>query len=94
MAAAFGLRVRPQLLDSVAVEKSVAAQMLMVEVDLDPYGEASVDTLIAAWLPLTYAVNSLNRCMGATDLHPFVLSAPTIAKLGFIHQLVHSPRAK
>ena len=46
--------------------------------------------LIEAWLPLTVAVNSLNRAMGQPDLYPFVLSPPAIDKLGFVHDLVHA----
>jgi hypothetical protein len=38
--------------------------------------------LIDAWLPLTFAVNSINRSTGLHDLYPFVLSPPAIAKLG------------
>lgn len=29
------------------------------------------------------------RAMGQADLYPFVLLAPAIDKLGFIHRLVH-----
>jgi hypothetical protein len=36
------------------------------------------------------ALNSLNRAMGLSDLYPFVLSTPAIAKLGFVHELVHA----
>ena len=46
------------------------------------------DRLIEAWLPLTIAVNSLNRSMGQPDLYPFVLSPLTMEKLRFIHKLV------
>ena len=46
--------------------------------------------LIDAWLPLTFAVNSLNRSMGQPDLYPFVLSPPAIDKLGFVHEVVHA----
>ena len=45
--------------------------------------------LIDSWLPLSLALNSLNRAMGQHDLYPFVLSPPAIEKLGFIHRLVH-----
>ena len=45
--------------------------------------------LTEAWLPLTVAVNSLNRSMGQPDLYPFVLSPPASEKLGFVHDLVH-----
>ena len=33
-----------------------------------------MDRIIEAWLPLTFAVNSINRSMGLQDLYPFVLS--------------------
>jgi hypothetical protein len=37
------------------------------------------------------AVNNINRCMGQPDLYPFVLAPAIIAKLAFVHQLVHNP---
>jgi hypothetical protein len=54
------------------------------------------DDLIAAWIPLTVALNSFNRSMGLTDLYPFVLADPVIEKLRFVHQVIHSqpPSAK
>ena len=48
--------------------------------------------IIDAWLPLTYAMNSINRSMGQPDLYPFVLKPPVIEKLAFIHRLTH-PKA-
>lgn len=47
------------------------------------------DQIIRAWLPLTFALNSLNRSIGQPDAYPFILSAPVVEKLGFIHKLVH-----
>ena len=49
-----------------------------------------MDRLIEAWLPLTFAVNSINRSMGLHDLYPFVLSRPAIAKLAFIHERIRA----
>jgi hypothetical protein len=40
-------------------------------------------------MPLTIALNSLNRSMGQPDLYPFVLSPPALEKLAFVHRLVH-----
>ena len=40
------------------------------------------------WLPLTYALNALNRSMGEEDLYPFVLAPPVVEKLEFIHRMV------
>jgi hypothetical protein len=56
--------------------------------DFDPYRAASFDQLIKQWLPLTYAVNSLNRSMGQPDLYPFVLAPAVILKIDFIHRTI------
>jgi hypothetical protein len=58
------------------------------EVDFDPYRAGTIQALVETWLPLTYAVNSLNRSMGQPDLYPFILPPAVITKLGFIHDLV------
>ncbi len=81
MASAFGIRVRPRL---------VKEETLTADINLDPYrGKASMQEIVDAWLPLTFAMNSLNRAMGQPDLYPFVLSPAVVAKLGFVHDLVH-----
>lgn len=49
----------------------------------------SVEAVVASWLPLTYAINSLNRSMGQPDLYPFVLSSVAIEKLGFVHEVIN-----
>ena len=41
------------------------------------------------WLPLSFAVNSLNRSMGQADFYPFVLSNKVMEKMAFIHKVVH-----
>ena len=46
------------------------------------------DSMVGNWMPLTYALNSLNRGMGLPDLYPFVLSELVVEKLRFIHQVV------
>ncbi|HTU98669.1 MAG TPA: putative zinc-binding metallopeptidase [Solirubrobacteraceae bacterium] len=52
-----------------------------------------IQGLLDAWLPMTYALNALNRSLGAGDLYPFVLAPAVIEKLGFTHQLI-TPRAR
>ena len=52
---------------------------------VDPYREADFDRLIAAFLPLTDAVNEINRSMGVAEIYPFVLTPPVIGKLHFVH---------
>jgi len=46
------------------------------------------DRVIDEWLPLTYALNAINRSMGKGDLYPFVLPPAVIRKLSFIHAIV------
>ncbi len=53
----------------------------------DPYSIANFDTIISSWFPLTFAVNNLNRSMGQADFYPFIISAPVIEKLKFIHEV-------
>lgn len=77
---AFGITLHPRTSHGAALE---------TEIDFDPYRSSPVERLVDAWLPLTFAVNALNRSMGQPDLYPFVLSPAAIAKLGFIHALVH-----
>ena len=76
-AAAFGVR-------------STANQAAADAADPDPYESASLEQLIGAWLPLTLAVNCLNRSMGQPDLYPFTIAPTVILKLGFIHDLIRS----
>jgi hypothetical protein len=49
--------------------------------------------LIAAWLPLTYALNAINRSMGAADVYPFVLTAEVQRKLAFVDRCVRAVRS-
>jgi hypothetical protein len=46
------------------------------------------DAMIDTWLPLTYALNAVNRSMGKDDLYPFVLSPTVLEKLRLVHSLV------
>jgi hypothetical protein len=52
-------------------------------------GERSFTELLGNWLPLTYALNAVNRSMGRDDLYPFTLAPPVIEKLEFVHDRVH-----
>ncbi len=81
-AATFGLRVRAKVVQTPA---------LSAEIDFDPYG-ASIEQIIGAWLPLTFAMNAINRSMGEPDLYPFILSEPAIRKIGFVQELISSTR--
>lgn len=51
----------------------------------DPYREEDFDALIAGFLPVTEAVNEINRSIGQPDVYPFVLTPEVIGKLHFVH---------
>lgn len=77
---AFGLRVKPRVGQD---------ELLSTRINFDAYQQLDFEELIESWLPLTFAVNSLNRSMGQPDLYPFVLAIPVREKLQFIHQIIH-----
>ncbi|MGH8444248.1 MAG: zinc-binding metallopeptidase family protein [Solimonas sp.] len=52
------------------------------------YTRGSFESLIGRWLPLTFALNNLNRGLGLPDAYPFVLSPAAIAKLRFVHDTI------
>jgi hypothetical protein len=87
MAHTFNLSVAPRLASTGGLSATA---------DKDPYTIENMETLLGEWIPVTFAVNSLNRSMGQPDLYPFVISPPAINKLAFIHRLVRSvaPRAQ
>jgi len=58
----------------------------------DPYTLSNFDTILRMWLPLTFAVNSLNRSMGHADFYPFVISPAVTEKLRYIHQIAGAGR--
>lgn len=62
--------------------------MQRADPELDPYDVAAFQSVIDHWIPLTYAINSLNRSMGQQDLYPFVLSQPAIDKLAYVHRVI------
>jgi hypothetical protein len=52
-------------------------------------GERGFAEVLDNWLPLTYALNAVNRSMGRDDLYPFTLAPAVIEKLEFVHALIH-----
>lgn len=58
----------------------------------DVYRDRAFTTLIDRWIPLSTAMNSLNRSMGHDDFYPFVLSEPVLAKLDFVHRVIDAGR--
>jgi hypothetical protein len=79
-ARAYGLALRPRPADEGHVDVPAVAVRR-----LDPH---SFDDLVGGWIPLTLALNSLNRSMGLPDPYPFVLSEGAIEKLRFVHAVI------
>jgi hypothetical protein len=48
------------------------------------------DQVVAEWIPLTFALNAVNRSMGNRDLYPFVLTPKVIEKLSYVDRLVRT----
>lgn len=84
-AASFGVSLNPDHPDA----KAMTADLVKAS-DLS----TEFAKVLEHWLPLTCALNSLNRGMGLPDLYPFVLSGPVIQKLEFVHELVLQLRTK
>jgi hypothetical protein len=51
----------------------------------DAYAATDFAPLAQRWLPMSLALNSLNRSMGHAHAYPFVLPPAVIGKLGFVH---------
>ena len=55
---------------------------------VDPLETPMAELIARTWLPLTKALNQINRSLGRPDLYPFVLAQPVIVKLAFVADLV------
>lgn len=74
----FGLNVEP--LESRMQMKASAS--------FDPYTVDDFDTIVQTCVPLSFAVNSINRTMGVPDVYPFKITSGVIHKMKFIHKLL------
>lgn len=55
---------------------------------IDPGASSVESSLIEQWLPVSQFSNAMNRSLGLQDSYPFVVRAPVVAKLDFIHRVV------
>jgi hypothetical protein len=60
--------------------------------EIDPYQATSIDQIIAAWVPLTVAINSINRSLGQPDLYPFILTDAIVRKIDYVFRLIANSR--
>ena len=76
----FGMSLRPKAGD--------AENDLSARINIDPYKAKDFKDIIDRWIPLVFAMNSLNRSMGLKDSYPFVINEAVKAKLEFIHEAI------
>lgn len=74
----FGIEIDPKGINDSALE---------TDVNRNPYETERFDRIVKMWIPLSNAMNSLNRSMGHQDFYPFVISPAIEKKLTFIHEL-------
>ncbi|WP_416065622.1 putative zinc-binding metallopeptidase [Rhizobium sp. ZK1] len=78
-ARSFGMAIDPRGHEEIAAE-----------VDFSPYRARSAEQLVSAWVPLSLAINAIQRSMGQPDSYPFVLSSPVVTKLEYLHRLIQN----
>ena len=86
-ASSFGVSIHPNIGDS-------SSSIINADIRVDPYNVENFSEIFRLWLPLTFALNSLNRSMGLRDLYPFVISSKVTDKLSFIHKVCYETKQK
>ena len=77
----FDMRLQPRVGPTSVLDGQVSG---------DPFAEAEFEKVLRAFIPITFAINSLNRGMGIADVYPFEISPPVREKLRFIHRLIRA----
>jgi hypothetical protein len=80
----FGISVAPRIATKSDHSNAV--------IKVNPYEQQNFQQLLDMWLPLTFALNSMNRSMGNHDLYPFVIPPKVVEKLSFIHKVCYASR--
>jgi len=70
-----------------ASDARIALQDRGISAPLPLAADRPLATLLEDWLPLTVALNQLNRSMGMHDAYPFALTDRVVDKLAFVHRL-------
>jgi hypothetical protein len=76
----FGTKIHPRM--------EQTGKWLSSDVDENAYYCKDFNKIIGMWIPLSVALNSLNRSMGAKDIYPFVINPSVIKKLAFVHRVI------
>jgi len=66
-----------------------------LEVNIEPFAPEVLERhdpdflyFLNTWMELTALLNEMSRSMGQPFFYPFVLSAPAVRKLHFVHRVV------
>ena len=65
---------------------------LSAATESSPYQVSAIEALIKEWVPVTVAMNAMNRSIGQPDFYPFVLSQAISEKLQFVLHVIHANR--
>ncbi len=76
----YGLSVNPQR----------ASGDLAAIITANPYESADFRDVLEDWVPVSFALNSLNRSMGLADAYPFVVPEPVVSKLLFVQRWIRT----
>jgi len=69
-----------------------SANLQQAAVAFDPYIIDDFDVIVQTAVPLSFAVNNINRAMGVPEVYPFVIKQAVVDKMKFIHQLLLAKR--
>ena len=83
------------MMDTLDTALSFGFHARHLEVDIEPFPpevltQDDPDFLyfLNTWIELTAVMNEMSRSMGQPFFYPFVLSAPAVRKLHFVHRVV------
>lgn len=81
------------IVDSLETAAAYELPTLLAQLDMkqypSPYRGTPFHVLLKGWIPVTVAMNEMNRSVGQPDFYPFVLTNAIAGKLAFVHALIH-----
>jgi hypothetical protein len=83
------------MVDTLDTALSFGFHARNLEVDIEPFAPSALEHedpdflhFLNTWIELTALLNEMSRSMGQPFFYPFVLSAPAVRKLHFVHRVV------
>ncbi len=70
------------------VDPAEGLESMKTKVSFDPFTMRDFKVIIQTCIPLSFAVNSINRAMGVPDVYPFVITPAVADKMKFIHKML------